>query len=131
MPALHRCSRQASLLHWQRLVGVLDPAVMVHNLAVAPQEPFGGQQALHSHRAPGMDPAGGDADLCRHGQVHAWVCGNMINVLTCHAHAHTRMAEPSNKFPVSLPQLQTCKCAQMLRRWQLGHARLRPKPMSA
>ena len=39
-------------------MGVLDVSIFLHSLAVASEEESGGEEALHPHRAPGMDAAG-------------------------------------------------------------------------
>ena len=43
---------------------VLDPLVLLHPLAITPHEPLCGQEALHSHGTPRMDPACRNTHLC-------------------------------------------------------------------
>ena len=44
---------------------LLSPGVLRRGVVRAPELPLGGQQPLHTHRAPRVDPARGDADLER------------------------------------------------------------------
>ena len=43
--------------------GLLPPAVLPGGVRLAPQLPLGGQEPLHPHRPPSVDPPGGDAHL--------------------------------------------------------------------
>mmetsp|Transcript_37522 Transcript_37522/g.83522 ORF Transcript_37522/g.83522 Transcript_37522/m.83522 type:complete len:461 (-) Transcript_37522:665-2047(-) len=65
----------------QALVCVHHAAVLRHHLAVALEQPLGGQQALNAHRAAGMDAARGDANLCAQAKAEAVTeaCGGVVH----------------------------------------------------
>ena len=90
-------------LQGQGLVCVLDAAVVIHSVAPAAHDPLGSEQALHPHRAPGVDARGGDAHLCS--QAKAVTIGKARGGVVEHAGAVHAPQE------LLCQRLVLCKCS--------------------
>lgn len=71
----------------QRLVGIRNVCVLLHNMTLTPQQESGGKQSLNSDRAPGMDSACTDTNFCSQTiSVAVAEAGGGIVIHTCCIH---------------------------------------------